>query len=702
MSDKVQESHLKRKAILYVRQSSPQQVARNEESRNLQYAMESRLRELGWQTVEIIDDDLGRSAAGATHRRGFERMLAEVCLGEVGAVAAREVSRFARNSRDWQQLVEVCKMVGTLLVDQETVYDPRRGNDRLLLGVKGTLNEYELDVLRLRAWDARLEKARRGELRTIPPAGYIVTNDGEVAKDPDQRVRDAIDLVFRKFIEKGSVRQTLLWFLEERLDLPSRCHDGREWKIIWRRPKCSMLFCMLKNPIYAGAYAYGRRGRELTFVGGQSRQTARRKPMDQWHALIYDHHASYVERADFERIQEMIAGNNRGLLQAGAGAPKKGPGLLSSLLRCRRCGRKLSITYGGRLGDVGRYVCIRGTNDTGVARCISFGGGALEQAIERELLRVVAPGAIAAARNIESEVGRQQDDVSTAIALSLKEARYVADRARRQYDAVEPENRLVAEELERRWNAAMGRVAELERRQEEAETKRAVKSDMFLANLGNLAADLEGVWFDPVTDRRLKKRILRTVIEEVVVDVDRGTGMIQAILHWKGGIHTEIDVPYRRRGQNSLHTAPEVVGAIKALALVCNDLEIAGYLNRNGLKTGQGNRWIAERVRSARSHHQIAGPASTGDQRREWLTLTEAAALLNVAGSTVRHAIERGTIKALHPVADGPWILNRGDLDDATVRKAMDRIRRRDIHPAVQGRNEPSLFNHAVCPDEAV
>lgn len=702
ISEKVLETHLSRKAILYIRQSSQQQVVRNEESRNLQYAMESRLRELGWKVVEIIDEDLGRSAAGTTQRSGFERLIAEVCLGQVGAVAAREVSRFSRNSRDWQQLVEVCKMVGTLLIDQETVYDPRHGNDRLLLGVKGTLSEYELDILRLRALDARIEKARRGELRTIVPAGYTITTEGEVAKDPDQRVRDAIDLVFRKFIERGSVRQTLLWFLEERIDLPSRCHDGREWKIVWRRPKSSMLFCLLKNPIFAGAYAYGRKGRELTIVAGQPRRVTRRRPMDQWHALIYDHHPSYVERAEFERIQEMIAKNNKGLLQAGAGAPQKGPGLLSSLLRCRRCGRKLSITYSGRLGNVGRYVCVRGTNDTGVARCISFGGGPLEQVIQQELLRVVSPGAIAAARNLESQMARQRDDVSDAIALSLKEARYLAERARRQYEVVEPENRLVAEELERRWNAALGRVAELERRCEEEQAKRAAKSDMVQVNLGNLAADLEKVWFHPLTDSRLKKRILRTAVEEVVVDVDRGTGTIQAVIHWKGGVHTEAAVPYRRRGQNSIHTNPETIGVIRNLALVCNDVEIAGYLNRNGLKTGQGNRWIAERVRSARSHHKIDGPASTGDQRRTWLTLTEAADLLNVASSTVRHAVERGVIKVLHPLDDGPWLLNRSELDDASVRSEMDRIRRRDVGTAVQDRDEPNLFNQAVCPDEAV
>ncbi len=702
MHDKIQESHLRRKAILYVRQSSLQQVVHNEESRRLQYAMEARLRELGWSAVEIIDQDLGRSAAGATERGGFERMVAEVCLGEVGVVAAREVSRFARNSREWQQLIEVCKMVGTLLVDHETIYDPRRGNDRLLLGVKGTLNEYELDVLRLRAWDARVEKARRGELRVQVPAGYVVIEEGEIVKDPDQRVQDALGLVFRKFAELGTVRQVLLWFLEERLDLPSYRHDGREWNVIWKRPRYSMILGFLRNPIYAGAYAYGKTGHDTVFIDGRSRRRSRRRPVDQWHALIYDHHASYVDRSEFERIQEMISKNNKGFLQAGGGAAKKGPGLLSSLLRCRRCGRKLAITYTGRARSVGRYVCLRGAQDNGEPRCINFGGDPLDQSIGREVLRVVEPGAIAAARGIEAEATGKHDDVKSALELSLREARFRADRAHRQYDAVDPENRLVADELERRWNVALNRVEELERRIQAIDAQTAAKAGVPRLEVGSLAEDLDRVWSDPNTDVRLKKRILRILIEEIVVDVDREAGNIVAIVHWKGGIHTELHVRVRRRGQNSLHTAPEIIGAIRTLALVSTDLEIAGCLNRNGLRTGHGNRWTTQLVRGARGHHGIAALASGEGATSEWLTLTEAGTYLDVAPRTVRHAIERGVIIAQHPLPDGPWILRRQDLDTVSVREAMNSVRRRDSKGAVHDDGEPNLFVLAPSPDEAV
>src|SRR5215210_4906302 len=276
MSEKIRPNHLQRKAILYVRQSSAYQVTHNLESQKLQYAMEERLRHLGWREIEVVDDDLGRSAAGTVQRAGFERMVAQVCMGRVGAVAAREVSRFARNSREWQQLVEMCRVVDTLLVDQETIYDPRQGNDRLLLGLKGSLNEYELDLLRQRSVEARQQKARRGELLIVSPVGYV-KGEHRLEKDPDRRVQDAIALVFRKLLELGSVRQTLLWFLEQGLELP--VINARE-QVRWRRPSYGMVYSMLTNPAYGGTYAYGKTEQVTTYVDGEPRQTIRRKPRE--------------------------------------------------------------------------------------------------------------------------------------------------------------------------------------------------------------------------------------------------------------------------------------------------------------------------------------------------------------------------------------------------------------------------------------
>src|SRR5499427_3860400 len=264
MSEKVKSQHVGRKALLYVRQSSTYQVHHNLESQKLQYAMEQRLRTLGWRDVEAIDEDLGCSAAGTVTRSGFERMVAQVCMGKVGAVAAREASRFARNSRDWQQLVEVCRVVDTLLIDQETVYSPRHSNDRLLLGLKGSLNEYELDLLRQRAWDARREKAKRGELIVSAPAGYVKGED-RLEKDPDRRVQERVLLVFSKFFELGSARQTLLWFLEQGLEVPVSAPGDQ---VVWRRPQYTTIYSMLTNPAYAGAYAYGRTEHSMQYEQG--------------------------------------------------------------------------------------------------------------------------------------------------------------------------------------------------------------------------------------------------------------------------------------------------------------------------------------------------------------------------------------------------------------------------------------------------
>ena len=682
MSEKIFPRHTERKAMLYVRQSSPYQVLHNNESRRLQYGMRVRLEQLGWNQVEVVDEDLGRSADGGVTRTGFEQMVAEVCLGKVGAVAAREVSRFARNSREWQHLVEVCRVVDTLLIDQEMVYDPRRGNDRLLLGLKGSLNEYELELLRLRSWEARKEKAKRGELIVTPPVGFLKTEDNRLEMDPDRRVQEAIRLVFAKFLELGTVRQVLMWLQGKGLSLPARQYVGTGWETVWRRPAYPAVHRILTTPEYAGAYAYGKTQRGTQFHNGTARKTTRRRPMDQWLSLIPEHHEGYIAWDQFQRIQSMIAKNVLRTDLESPGAARRGPALLAGLLRCRRCGRKLTVIYTGQRREALRYACRRGYLDIGEPMCISFGGTTVDEAIRREVLRVVRPGAVEAALLAGQEHCQQQDQVLAALQLDLKAARYAAQRAWKQYDAVDPENRLVADELERRWNAAMDKVRTLEERMQQEQVRNQQEAPPSVEVFQNLAADLSAVWDNPATDVRLKKRIVRTLIHEVVVDIDDAAGNVTMVIHWLGGVHTELSVRRRRRGQSSAHTDIRIVDAVRLIAKVCSDDMIADVLNRNGLLTGRKNRWSRERVVTLRSKHKIPVHSAARQEAEGWVNLTEAAVLVGVCPRTLRRAAERGQVPSNHPLPDGPWVFNRRDLRGPAIDEVVLRARRRSTRSA--------------------
>jgi DNA invertase Pin-like site-specific DNA recombinase len=685
MSDKIGPQHLARKAILYVRQSSSYQVIHNEESRRLQYAMRDRIRELGWEDIDVVDEDLGRSAAGTVTRSGFERMVADVCLSKVGAVAAREVSRFARNSREWQQLVEVCRLVDTLLIDQDVVYAPRLSNDRLLLGLKGSLNEYELDLLRQRSLEARYEKARRGELVVAAPIGYLKTEDQRLEMDPDRRVQERIELIFRKFLELGSVRQTLLWFLEEDLQVPARSIEGT---LHWKRPRYASIQNILTNPTYAGAYVFGRTEHGSRYENGLTRKVSRRRSRAEWLSLIPDHHAGYIAWQRFEQIQEMIASNCRGCTRPGAA--KRGAALLAGILRCRRCGRKLMVSYSGGAHRFLRYACVRGHLDNGESKCISFGGIPVDERVGREVLRVVQPTAIESAVQAAQDVARQHDEVLAALGRDLEAARYAAQRAQKQYDATDPDNRLVADELEHRWNTALQRVRDLELRIEQQCGSRELSPAGTIEAFADLADDLEAIWNKPSSGARLKKRIVRTLIHEVVADIDAEASEVVLVIHWQGGLHTELRVPRRRRG-TAASTNPDIIAAVRILARVSTDRVIAGLLNRNGLKTGRGNRWTQERITSLRTYHEIPNHCPETKKREGWMTLTEAASFLGLSSRTVRLAVERGDLPGEHPLSDGPWVFRHGDLTSHRAHQLVERIQGRNKHPAVPTTGQQSL-----------
>jgi len=668
MSEKIRAHHLQRKAILYIRQSSPYQVLHNLESQKLQYAMQEHLRRLGWHEIEIIDEDLGRSAAGTAVRAGFERMVAQVCLGQVGAVAAREVSRFARNSREWQQLVEVCRVVDTVLIDQEMVYAPRQSNDRLLLGLKGSLNEYELDLLRQRSLEARREMAKRGELIVSAPVGFLKSEESSLEKTPDRCVREAIELLFEKVVEIGSVRQTLLWFQEHGLQFPT--HTARS-EVHWKRPSYGCFYRLLTNPVYGGAYAYGKSGPANSGAGQPLRPGYRRKPREQWLSLIPNAHEGYVSWERFEKIQSLIANNLLGRGQIGSA--RCGQALLAGLLRCRRCGHKLTVRYTGSRHDVLRYSCWRGFLDNGEPRCIAFGGVPADEAVGREVLQVVQPASIEAALLASEEQAQKQDQVVAALRRDLEAAQYTARRAQKQFDAADPENRLVTEELERRWNQALQQVQaveeQLDRHVQREEQMATPSREKFL----DLAARLEELW--PDADPKLRKRIVRTLIHEVIVDVDEVAAEVVLLIHWKGGVHSELRFARRRRGQNNAHTSPQILDAVRALANICTDDLIASALNRSGLPTGRGNRWSRERVTSLRTHHEIPCFDEQRCVQEGWMNQTQAAAFLDISAGALRLAVSRGEIDAQHPLPDGPWVFNRGSLETKAAIDLVQRIK---------------------------
>jgi DNA invertase Pin-like site-specific DNA recombinase len=673
MSEKIKGHHLERGAYVYVRQSTPYQVRNHLESKERQYALAGRAEQLGFAKVVVIDEDLGRSGTGNQERPGFGRLLASVCQGLAGAVFALEASRLARNNRDWHHLVDLCALTETLLIDSDGIYDPRQLNDRLVLGLKGSMAEFELGLMRQRAREAFEQKVQRGFALWEVPVGFVRTEEGRIEKTPDRQVQQVIASVFQKFRQLGSARQATIWFREEQIPVPQTKPGTAGREVIWCLPSSGRIRQMLKNPCYAGAFAYGKTAARTRIEEGRARQGSRyQKSQSEWKVLLVGHHPGYISWEEYLENQKRLEANVASYEGESSGAAKLGAALLSGLLRCGRCGRKLQVVYSGTSGRVPRYVCRGDRGDRESNRCLTVGSLRLDRAVVQSVLTAIQPAGIEAAAKLRECAQIEDEEKRKVLELALERARYEEKRARRQFDAVEPENRLVASELEARWNAALVQVAEAEARLAAAGKTAEPMSEWQKEELTALSEDLMALWNHPETPVQLKKRILRTVLMEILIDTETDSATHRLRLHWAGGVHTELRVKRNKPGQHRHSADRSVIDLVSELAKICQDKTIAAILNRLGYKTGQEKTWNASRVAGLRGYHKIA-PFQKQDG---WVTQEEAARELKVSNTVVKRLIRERILPAKQVVKCAPWIIEKKDLLLPAVQAQVNAARR--------------------------
>ena len=660
---------LKRKAVVYVRQSTQSQVMTNLESRRRQYDLVDVARQHGFIDVEIIDDDLGRSASGTVARPGFDRLVAWLCAGKVGAVLCFDASRLARNGRDWHHLLELCGLVEARVIDLDGVYNPCRPNDRLLLGMKGSISEFELGVLRARMLDAARSKAGRGELRISVPFGYIWHREAGLGLDPDLRLQEVIRLIFARFRELGSGRQVLLSMRADQIHFPRPSDEGRMTSFDWMPIRYRNVIAVLKNPFYAGVYVYGKSEKRTSIVEGRARRSyGHDKPIGTWEVMIKDHHEGYIGWEEYERNQKQLALNN----YSRAGGVKTGRGgkaLLSGIMTCGRCGRRLSVAYTGNPQSRPVYRCDKPNLMMGLPRCMTFGGPRIDAAVGRELLRAVEPMAVEAAFKAERMYREQKEDQQRILDLEMQQARYEASLAERRYAACDPENRLIAAQLEKNWEVALRRVRDLEaRRPGEKQPDLEVDPNAFT----NLADNLTAAWNAPGVTMRARQQLLRTLITDIIVNVDDNVRDVVLTIHWRGGQHSDLRVRKPRTGEHGCATTDDALAVMRSMAGRWSDEHIAASLNRMGLPTGQGKTWTAHRVSSVRRVRRIHAYRSA-EKDGEWLTMTEAAVTLGVTNHAIRRLIKAGVLAAVQVVPGAPYQIRADDLMSETVKAAAAR-----------------------------
>jgi DNA invertase Pin-like site-specific DNA recombinase len=662
---KITTGHLIRQAIVYLRQSSAAQVEHNRESTERQYALANKARELGWpeERILVIDEDLGLSGSGAVARSGFARLTAEVALAHVGLVLGLEVSRLARNNADWHRLIDLAGLTDTLIGDADGIYHPALFNDRLLLGLKGTMSEAELHVLRARLNGGIRNKAARGELRRGLPVGFVWGEaDGEVLRHPDEAVVTAICTIFARFAETGSARRVWLWLRDQGHKLPLQMHAHAE--IRWVEASYHAIHQVLVNPVYAGAYVYGKTRTELTLdAAGARKKRIRHLPRDEWQVLIKEHHQGYIDWQTYEANQQRIAKNTRPGPHKVGGAVREGGALLQGLASCGHCGRRLRTHYSGRTSSPG-YHCsgehlVKGRG----SYCLNIGGVQIDDAVARAFIAALEPATIAATLAAAEQLEMDREAGLKHWRLGVERASYAAGLAERRYRAVDPDNRLVARGLERAWEESLASLeaarAELARREQE---RPRVLSREERDRLGTLGPDLATVWAASTTTPRDRKELLGTLLEEVIVTVERDKSAAHLTLRWKGSTLTEIDLALPVKRQATVRTDEDTVALVRRLAVHYPDTVIAGILNRQGRRTARGLRFEGNRVASLRTHWSIPCFVPKADLAQgELLNIKAAAIALGVAPSTIHRLLNDGIIAGEQITPGAPWRIRLTD-----------------------------------------
>jgi DNA invertase Pin-like site-specific DNA recombinase/DNA-binding transcriptional MerR regulator len=670
VSQKVSAEHLARAAYLYVRQSTLRQVINNTESGQRQYALRQRAIALGWEVEQIvvIDTDQGQSGASAADREGFQRLVAEVGMGRAGIVLGLEVSRLARNNADWHRLLEICAMTDTLICDEDGLYDPAEFNDRLLLGLKGTMSEAELHFIRARLQGGILSKARRGELQTPLPVGLVYDPAGRVVLDPDSGVQHGLRHLFDTFARTGSARAVVQAFAADGLLFPARVRTGdRKGELVWMPLRHWRVLRTLHNPRYAGAFVYGRRKQSTTADG---KVTLHELPREQWIALIPDTHPGYITFEQFETNQLTLAGNAQAHGTDRAGGPaREGPALLQGIVICGSCGKRMTVRYHHRRGtQLPDYQCVGESIQAGGSRCLTVPGHGIDQAISQLLLETVTPLALEVALTVQAELEARAEEADQLRRSHVERAHQRAELARRRYLAVDPDNRLVADTLEADWNDALRHHQAAQDEYEQATAAaQAALDDERKQRIRQLATDFPRLWSDPATPQRERKRIIRLLIEDVTL---KKTDQLHLHVRFRGGQTTSLTIPIPLNSWQARQTDPDTLKLLDRLLDDHTDDQTAQQLNAAGHRTGMGKPFTRQIVVHLRRAHRLPSHAERL-QARGLLTIDQTARRLGVHPSTIK-AWHRAGLLTSHKANDkNERLFDAPDPDDPRLQRRM-------------------------------